>query len=515
MLHHLQARVITLERCQDRVDHVRSVLVPQLTQLLSPESVHIFSAIDGQQENANEEYLGRYGITMHKSTMWRGQVACFLSHFTLWKKLTVEKDPLVTYWIMEDDTELVESELDRHKMSQVCDQLTTQDPSWKWMYMWLSPVSMKTISTSPPLDEPLDEPKTLVIPAPVTYGTTSYLLSQAGARYLVDHFSRHGLTNAVDNAVMEMVKQGVSGFFSLPFDQTWVTTVGPVDRVHTGEKLKSTITAETNHVQPSTRKAEKMSVPLVLSGDRLAFYMGVTARTSDIGRPIQVCLKSVRKHYPTSPVYVFEYGSGAVLKPLCDKFVNVYHVARPDPIFDFSKRWVSFLQGWKSCRQMIHDFHMVTSHWASIDWVMKLEPDVLVRGPVEINLGPIPGGGPRPGIYGCKFSFNTLSHRMTKLLSNQPVVKQNHLYSFAGGSLISTALIQHLMKQPEDAMVQLYFLAGDNARFDDVYISFLAYHFGFTVVDSDHVTEEKHHQSLDQTYRRLCAPVVHGCKAFY
>ena len=86
-----KAFFINLDRRIDRLEHVNKSL---------PFSAERFPAIDAKNLELNEEIKKIFGKNLQKFT--KAEIACSLSHYKLWKNLTLDRDA-DNYLILEDD----------------------------------------------------------------------------------------------------------------------------------------------------------------------------------------------------------------------------------------------------------------------------------------------------------------------------------------------------------------------------------------------------------------------------
>lgn len=87
---------VNLDRRKDRLDHINKSL---------PFSAERFPAIDAKNLELNEEIKKIFGKNLQKFT--KAEIACSLSHYRLWKRLTLDKDA-GNYLILEDDAVIKE-----------------------------------------------------------------------------------------------------------------------------------------------------------------------------------------------------------------------------------------------------------------------------------------------------------------------------------------------------------------------------------------------------------------------
>lgn len=86
-----KAFFINLDRRKDRLDHINKNL---------PFSAERFSAIEAKSLELNDEIKKIFGKNLEKFT--KAEIACALSHYRLWKRLTLDKGS-DNYLILEDD----------------------------------------------------------------------------------------------------------------------------------------------------------------------------------------------------------------------------------------------------------------------------------------------------------------------------------------------------------------------------------------------------------------------------
>ena len=82
---------INLDHRKDRLQHINKNL---------PFSAERFPAIDAKNLELNDEIKKIFGKNLQKFT--KAEIACSLSHYRLWKRLTLDKDA-DNYLILEDD----------------------------------------------------------------------------------------------------------------------------------------------------------------------------------------------------------------------------------------------------------------------------------------------------------------------------------------------------------------------------------------------------------------------------
>ena len=219
-------------------------------------------------------------------------------------------------------------------------------------------------------------------------------------------------------------------------------------------------------------------------------------------------LQKVREFYPDEDIFIFESGS-AQMEPLCKQF-NCHLIQRDRDMFKFLKVEGCVYDSLEMIYQMFNDLHHC-GKTANAEWVLKLEPDVVIRG--RIKNFPT---DEKVAIAGLKFKFNYYHPffpphiRRMRLEKGFPLVKDN-LFSFCGGSIVRTTALETIISRMDEVKA----FSEANPKFsthDDVIVSFWVNCFGYDIVDWDETMEEKFTQDVK---RRIMAPVVHGFKYFY
>lgn len=229
--------VITLTRSVERVNHVSDILIPNLKKHcpLDYHEPKIFEAVDGNIPNLNTSLLQENQIELKRPTMLRGQIGCFLSHFSLWKLLTLEKEDQ-SFLIFEDDANIRNPEMFWSDLKDTISETETHDPNWKWIYIYV----YEDMRSKQGGHEALKIEKCNYIEkACQTYGTGAYIISKRGAQCLFDHFKNCGLQNSVDDTIMGIVQRD-KGFYS-SFGKNLVEIEGQLYKNEPNKKLKSNI----------------------------------------------------------------------------------------------------------------------------------------------------------------------------------------------------------------------------------------------------------------------------------
>uniref|UniRef100_A0A6B2EBA8 Putative glycosyltransferase 25 family member n=1 Tax=Phlebotomus kandelakii TaxID=1109342 RepID=A0A6B2EBA8_9DIPT len=141
--------------------------------------VEYFEAVDGKK--IDEEFLSRWKIDFlpeyadpyHKRPMTMGEVGCFLSHLTIWRRIVEER--LKEVLILEDDIRF--EPFFRERFISLLNEARHQG-SWDLIYL-----GRKRLHDS---SEPwVDDCQQLVYPS-YSYWTLGYLISYQGAKKLLD-----------------------------------------------------------------------------------------------------------------------------------------------------------------------------------------------------------------------------------------------------------------------------------------------------------------------------------------
>ncbi|XP_059470309.1 glycosyltransferase 25 family member [Neocloeon triangulifer] len=166
--------MINLKRRTDRRTKMR-----QCFSELGIEAMEI-EAVDGKLLNNTSlvsmgiEMLPSYMDPYHKRPLTMGEIGCFLSHYSVWQKVVDEN--LQEVLVLEDDIRF--ENFFRAKMAHLIKELRNLSFSWDLVY-----VGRKKLQSE---DEPnVDGSKNLVWVG-YSYWTLGYLLSQSGARKLLD-----------------------------------------------------------------------------------------------------------------------------------------------------------------------------------------------------------------------------------------------------------------------------------------------------------------------------------------
>lgn len=206
--------VILLKRSLERCEHVYNVLVPQLND--ENFDLHIFDAIDGTQKDESVAF---------GANLLPGQIGCALSHVHIWRKIA---DSFPYGIVLEDDAVIVDPINFWGQINKILNELPEQ---WDFVYLYVH----KVYTSSQKDKRNGIENKTHIIKGFPTYGLAGYLISQNGAKVLLEqNTSLHvpidiNLMNIQPNRVFFCVTENV------------VDCVGQANNVYQGEKLRSNI----------------------------------------------------------------------------------------------------------------------------------------------------------------------------------------------------------------------------------------------------------------------------------
>ena len=167
--------LINLERRWDRFEKMRDSF-----GLLGIDYKWI-KAVDGKVD-INDQYLKDNGIKMmpkfvepfHDRPIKRGEIGCFLSHFSIWKDVIDKGHDKVI--VFEDDIRFEPYFI--AKLHHLEDEIKKLDLDWHLIFL-----GRKIL---PDIEERLVENSDLLLHVNYTYWTLGYVLSNEGAKILVD-----------------------------------------------------------------------------------------------------------------------------------------------------------------------------------------------------------------------------------------------------------------------------------------------------------------------------------------
>ena len=139
------------------------------------------SAVDGKRE-IDEDYIKKYGISMmpdfsepyHQRPIKHGEIGCFMSHYNIWLDI-LEKGYENTI-VLEDDIRF--EPYFKEKISALHNELKRTNLDWDLIFLGRKILWSVT--------EPWVEGSDLLVHVNYTYWTLGYMLSQDGAKKLVE-----------------------------------------------------------------------------------------------------------------------------------------------------------------------------------------------------------------------------------------------------------------------------------------------------------------------------------------
>lgn len=167
--------LINLKRRPERRLRMKKVLNMQMVDY------KLFDAVDSH--SLNTTYLKKLGIDVlpgfvdpyKERSLTRGEIGCFLSHFTIWQEV-LEKE-YAQILILEDDIRFEPGFV--RKMKNLLEKIKIFDFEWDLIY-----IGRKRLKVDQP-EDPVPDFDDLVV-AGYSYWTLGYLLSYTGAQKLID-----------------------------------------------------------------------------------------------------------------------------------------------------------------------------------------------------------------------------------------------------------------------------------------------------------------------------------------
>lgn len=227
-------------------------------------------------------------------------------------------------------------------------------------------------------------------------------------------------------------------------------------------------------------------------------------------------LSTVRKYYPDSKIIMFENETN-ILEDVAKSYKVEYHnqpinFMKPDPMYVyFSSRSDIYL--------FLSQIKYICEN-LDTKWIMYLEPDVVIRNPIEKM--PKDSYGAGGGIH----SFNTFNQIICKKINDMRIrygqsdskIMLSYTYACAGGNVLNREKLLNILIDANkiDPLID-WILSQNKNNVKDLYandglISFILLCFGHDIYDWDQYVEIEH--STNQ-YRNIFAPVVHKFKHFY
>lgn len=197
--------IILLKRSRERTDHVHSHLVPQLQ---APLLVDVRAAVDALRDDLQSE-CNALGVTVAPAAdLGNSQLACFLSHMQVWRAIVSDSHPFAV--VLEDDAVVNDPP---HFASRIATILAELPPNWEMVFLYVTPSRRITSSVYDVANA------SSISTSYFTYGTVGYMISQAGARKLLQ--STKTIQHPVD---VQIQHQDRSKFFMSKLQL--VSTVG-------------------------------------------------------------------------------------------------------------------------------------------------------------------------------------------------------------------------------------------------------------------------------------------------
>ena len=149
-----------------------------ITARLDSASVNyeIFNAVDGEKLDLHSlrDRLRDYdlGRLIHGRMMSRGEIGCYLSHYTLWEKIVAEETPFAV--VLEDDTVWDDD------FFTIAEKLPTSEWYWNVVLMGFKESKPKRASC------PLSATRSLAHYRRPAWTTTAYMIDLDGAKKLLN-----------------------------------------------------------------------------------------------------------------------------------------------------------------------------------------------------------------------------------------------------------------------------------------------------------------------------------------
>lgn len=186
--------VILLMRDEDRKKNVHDNIISKI-----PKAI-INRAIDGLTDKHIIQQIVDHCQIRIKDGLRFGQIACGLSHYSLWNRLLEEDHS--SFVILEDDAKVLD-DFDHH-----LDILMSELPSdFDWVYLYVFPSHYR--------DDPQIriDGKQILTKSYFTYCTIGYMISRSGARKMIDRIK--DFDKPIDVMISEMDWNGYSCKYNL------------------------------------------------------------------------------------------------------------------------------------------------------------------------------------------------------------------------------------------------------------------------------------------------------------
>jgi len=196
--------LILLERDALRVENTNLNMIPYLPR----NNYTIFKAIDAKTSKI-EQTIDKFHITTQKQyylknymfNFSRGQLGCFLSHFTLWHQLLSLPISQNHYVILEDDCIL-----DNSFQLHVNNILSELPDDFDFCYLYVYDDHYKNSDDVTILN------KQYINKAYHTWCTLGYIVSKQGAQKLIEHFKHLDLP--LDEKIINLIQNNSLNAYS-------------------------------------------------------------------------------------------------------------------------------------------------------------------------------------------------------------------------------------------------------------------------------------------------------------
>ncbi|XP_046681820.1 glycosyltransferase 25 family member [Homalodisca vitripennis] len=165
--------MINLRRRPERRQRMEQCFAELGVQAITVDAVDGRELTDAMLEEMGITLMGGYTDPYHKRPMKRGEIGCFLSHYSIWKKVVQSGDEVVM--VLEDDVRF--EAFFRQKVEALLDELKSLALDWDLVYL-----GRKRLQEQ---DEVFVPGSKMLVRPNYSYWTLGYLLSQSGARKLL------------------------------------------------------------------------------------------------------------------------------------------------------------------------------------------------------------------------------------------------------------------------------------------------------------------------------------------
>lgn len=285
--------IVTLMSDPKRVSHVNNVLIPSLRDTFE---VEIFPAVEGKVPGAIEKSLMAHQVDLDSAYEKRarsGQIACTLSHLSVWKKACEYELPTL---VLEDDSIITAPKVFEKYLHDI------YSAEFAYLYTHVDQVPKDRRARFVTVKEK-EEDEIEIVKSFRQWGTVGYVVSKEAAKKLVSKFQR--IYNHTDEQLADIILQGdIDSFTILP---SLIDTVGQPD-----SRKPQTHQLPSNVWNSSVVKLDKtllQSSPTT-EVDINHLYQHVTLIIKTFQRPAccEKLLRSIRDFYPGIRVVVVDDG---------------------------------------------------------------------------------------------------------------------------------------------------------------------------------------------------------------